>query len=82
MIALDQSNKGTSCDLDGNFSIQLSGNETYVTAANLTGANAITGSVTIDAGGAALNTSAGPYNLAIGGSWTNSPTELQWTLFT
>jgi hypothetical protein len=31
MIALDQSNKGTSCDIDGNFSIQLSGNETSLT---------------------------------------------------
>jgi hypothetical protein len=53
-------------------SLQISGAETYALANNLTGANAITGNLTID-NGATLTTGTN-YNIALNGNWVNGAT--------
>lgn len=55
-------------------SVQFSGAETYVLAGNVSGANAISGSVTIDSG-ATLDVVAGSdYAVAVGGNWSSNGT--------
>src|SRR3989344_2554242 len=55
-------------------SVQLSGAETYVLFGNLTGGNALTGSVTIDGGATLSAVVGGDYNITLAGNWINGGT--------
>src|SRR3989344_1246795 len=54
-------------------SVRFSGVETYVLAGHLTGGNALTGSLTIDAGGVILDAGAiQNYNITLAGNWASA----------
>ncbi|KKP93787.1 MAG: hypothetical protein UR98_C0002G0026 [Parcubacteria group bacterium GW2011_GWA1_36_12] len=55
-------------------SLQLSGAETYILEGNHTGANALTGSLTIDNGATLDAVFGGDYNITLAGNWDNNGT--------